>query len=74
MTLLVPTRGFWGQSPLVGKIHFDHLTGAYVDKYKLRGIKIVRVTQIIRDVYEDISTSPTSCIYNVRILTGEVIR
>ena len=41
VTILIPTWGFWGQSPLVVKIRFGHLTGAYVGKYKLRGIKIV---------------------------------
>ena len=47
--LLVPTCGFWGQSPLEGKILVTNSLGTYVAYYVLRGMKIVLVTQIIRD-------------------------
>lgn len=39
--LLVPTGGFWGQSPLEGKIFVTNALGAYIAYYVLRGIKIV---------------------------------
>ena len=39
--LIIPTGGFWGQSPLEGKILVTNSFGAYVAYYALRGIKIV---------------------------------